>query len=54
MNRPGYMGGMGRLGTPVVAGKSIDVQRSQVDELFKSLKGGDELEETDARTFSPS
>ena len=54
MNRPGYMGGMGRLGTPAVAGKSIDVQRSQVDELFKSLKGGDELEETDARTFSPS
>ncbi|KAF8213230.1 SNF2 family N-terminal domain-containing protein [Mycena galopus ATCC 62051] len=33
--------------TPQVAGKSVEVQRSQVDELFKSLKGGDELTETE-------
>ena len=31
-------------------GKSVEVQRSQVDELFKSMKGGDELPETDPRT----
>ncbi|TFK36877.1 SNF2 family DNA-dependent ATPase [Crucibulum laeve] len=28
-------------------GKSVEVQRSQVDELFKSLKDGDELAETE-------
>ena len=28
-------------------GKSIEVQRSQVDELFKNLKDGDELPETE-------
>ncbi|OBZ79354.1 putative SWI/SNF-related matrix-associated actin-dependent regulator of chromatin subfamily A member 3-like 2 [Grifola frondosa] len=28
-------------------GKSVEVQRSQVDEVFKSLRGGDELEETE-------
>jgi hypothetical protein len=32
-------------------GKSVEVQRSQVDELFKSMKGGDELAETDPRMF---
>lgn len=32
-----------------VSGKSVEVQRSQVDELFKSLRDGDELEEMDAR-----
>nr|GAT47839.1 SNF2 family DNA-dependent ATPase [Mycena chlorophos] len=36
-----------RWTTPQVAGKSVEVQRSQVDELFKSLKGGDELTETE-------
>jgi SWI/SNF-related matrix-associated actin-dependent regulator of chromatin subfamily A3 len=30
-----------------VSGKSVEVQRSQVDELFKSLKSGDELAETE-------
>lgn len=30
-----------------MVGKSVEVQRSQVDELFKSLKDGDELEETE-------
>lgn len=30
-----------------MAGKSVEVQRSQVDELFKSLKDGDELAETE-------
>ncbi|KAH9942925.1 P-loop containing nucleoside triphosphate hydrolase protein [Amylocystis lapponica] len=38
---------MGRWTTPAVAGKSVEVQRSQVDELFKSLRDGDELEETE-------
>ncbi|KAF7306764.1 SNF2 family DNA-dependent ATPase [Mycena indigotica] len=36
-----------RWTTPQVAGKSVEVQRSQVDEVFKSLKGGDELLETE-------
>jgi SWI/SNF-related matrix-associated actin-dependent regulator of chromatin subfamily A3 len=38
---------IGRWNTPVVSGKSVEVQRSQVDELFKSLKSGDELAETE-------
>lgn len=38
---------VGRWNTPVVSGKSVEVQRSQVDELFKSLKSGDELAETE-------
>lgn len=39
-----------------MVGKSVEVQRSQVDELFKSLKDGDELEETEPSLFlhSPS
>ncbi|KAI0778401.1 SNF2 family N-terminal domain-containing protein [Trametes elegans] len=49
--RPGYVGpGSGSFrawSSPAVSGKSIEVQRSQVDELFKSLKGGDELPEAD-------
>ncbi|KAI0830531.1 SNF2 family N-terminal domain-containing protein [Trametes gibbosa] len=49
--RPGYMGPGGNAyrswSSPAVSGKSIEVQRSQVDELFKSLKGGDELDETE-------
>ncbi|KAJ7092552.1 SNF2 family N-terminal domain-containing protein [Mycena epipterygia] len=36
-----------RWSTPQVSGKSVEVQRSQVDELFKSLKSGDELAETE-------
>ncbi|KAI0689882.1 SNF2 family N-terminal domain-containing protein [Cytidiella melzeri] len=36
---------IGRWNT--VSGKSVEVQRSQIDELFKSLKDGDELPETD-------
>lgn len=31
--------------------KSVEVQRSQVDEVFKSLKSGDDLEETAARKY---
>lgn len=57
-NRP-LLGGPGQLGyagpgaggsrwnTPAVAGKSVEVQRSQAEELFKSLKCGDELEESE-------
>ena len=30
-----------------MATKSVEIQRSQVDEVFKSLRGGDDLEETD-------
>jgi len=44
---------MGRWATPTVAGKSVEVQRSQVDDLFKSLKSGDELIETEPRAFPP-
>ncbi|KAL1748579.1 SNF2 family N-terminal domain-containing protein [Schizophyllum fasciatum] len=40
-------GGGGRWSTPAVSGKSVEVQRSQVDELFKSLQGGDNLPETE-------
>ncbi|KAI0756790.1 SNF2 family N-terminal domain-containing protein [Daedaleopsis nitida] len=47
--RPGYAGPgcntFSKWSAPAVAGRSVEVQRSQVDELFKSLKGGDELEE---------
>lgn len=34
-----------------VSGKSVEIQRSQVDELFKSLRDGDELEEAEPRMF---
>ncbi len=37
-----------RLPTPV-SGKTVEVQRAQVDELFKNLRGGEELEETEPR-----
>ena len=49
-NRLGYSppGNMiNRWSTPAISGKSVEVQRSQVDELFKSLKTGDELAETE-------
>ncbi len=36
-----------RWSTPNSSGKSVEVQRSQVDELFKTLKDGDELAETE-------
>ncbi|KAG5351081.1 hypothetical protein C0989_008066 [Termitomyces sp. Mn162] len=32
---------------PSLAGKSMEVQRSQIDEVFKNLKDGDELTETE-------
>lgn len=32
--------------------KSVEVQRTQVDEVFKSLKSGDDLEETSACKFA--
>ena len=55
-NRPGYTGPglntFSKWSAPAVAGRSIEVQRSQVDELFKSLKGGDELEEATPRSSS--
>ncbi|KAF9015548.1 SNF2 family N-terminal domain-containing protein [Cyathus striatus] len=34
-----------RWSTPGSSGKSVEIQRSQVDELFKSLKDGDDLAE---------
>ncbi|KAL4070790.1 SNF2 family N-terminal domain-containing protein [Scleroderma citrinum] len=40
-------GNSSRWATPVVSGKTLEIQRSQVDELFKSLKSGDELAETE-------
>ncbi|KAH9176837.1 P-loop containing nucleoside triphosphate hydrolase protein [Lactarius sanguifluus] len=39
-------GNSARLPTPV-SGKTVEVQRAQVDELFKNLRGGEELEETE-------
>ena len=36
-----------RWNPPNVSGKSVEVHRSQVEEVFKSLKSGDELEETE-------
>jgi SWI/SNF-related matrix-associated actin-dependent regulator of chromatin subfamily A3 len=42
-------GNSARLPTPV-SGKTVEVQRAQVDELFKNLRGGEELEETEPRT----
>ncbi|KAM6498452.1 SNF2 family N-terminal domain containing protein [Amanita muscaria] len=36
-----------RWGTPSMPSKSVEVQRSQVDEVFKSLKDGEELAETE-------
>lgn len=47
-NRMGYGPAAGmKWGPPALAGKSVEVQRSQVDELFKSLKDGEELAETE-------
>jgi len=37
----------GRWNTPTSTTKSVEVQRSQVDELFRTLKDGDELLETE-------
>ena len=55
VNRPGYMGmpghSLSRWSAPAVAGRSVEVQRNQVDELFKSLVGGEELAEADTRKF---
>ncbi|KAL6310167.1 SNF2 family N-terminal domain-containing protein [Sparassis latifolia] len=49
--RLGYLGpggsSVGRWNAGSVSGKSVEVQRSQVDELFKSLRDGEELEETE-------
>ena len=52
-SRTDYFGPGGnstRLPTPV-SGKTVEVQRAQVDELFKNLRGGEELEETEPRAF---
>lgn len=47
-NRPGYAGpGGAAAGRWNAMGKSVEIQRSQVDELFKSMKDGDELPETE-------
>jgi SWI/SNF-related matrix-associated actin-dependent regulator of chromatin subfamily A3 len=37
-----------RWTSQAISGKSVEVQRSQVDEVFKSLRSGEELTETDA------
>ena len=36
-----------RWSAPGVTSKSVEVQRSQVDDVFKSLKNGEELQETE-------
>ena len=48
MGHPNQMTG-GRWTSPAIAGKSVEVQRSQMDDLFKSLRSGDELTETEPR-----
>lgn len=40
-----------RWTSQAVSGKSVEVQRSQVDEVFKSLRSGEELAESDAGKF---
>lgn len=42
-------GASSRWSTPTAPGKTVEVQRAQVDELFKNLRGGEELEETEPR-----
>jgi SWI/SNF-related matrix-associated actin-dependent regulator of chromatin subfamily A3 len=52
--RPSYSGPGGsssRWTAPAVSGKTLEVQRSQVEELFKSLRSGDELPETEPGNF---
>ncbi|EJD03691.1 uncharacterized protein FOMMEDRAFT_19080 [Fomitiporia mediterranea MF3/22] len=39
--------GGGGWSSPAVSGKSVEVQRSQVDEVFKNMRSEDELEETE-------
>ena len=48
MGHPAQMAA-GRWTAPAIAGKSVEVQRSQMDDLFKSLRSGDELTETEPR-----
>jgi SWI/SNF-related matrix-associated actin-dependent regulator of chromatin subfamily A3 len=38
-----------RWNQPSVSSKSVEIQRSQMDDLFKSLRSGDELQETEPR-----
>lgn len=38
--------GSNRWSTPVVTGRSVEIQRSQADEVFKCLRSGEELKET--------
>jgi hypothetical protein len=42
-------GSSSRWSTPTAPGKPVEVQRAQVDVLFKNLRGGEELEETEPR-----
>ena len=42
-----YPAGQNRWSQQAVAGKSVEVQRSQVDEVFKSLRSGEDLAETE-------
>lgn len=44
---PSPMASSSRWSTPTTSGKTLEIQRSQVDDLFKSLKSGDELAETE-------
>lgn len=40
-----------RWTSQAISGKSVEVQRSQVDEVFKSLRSGDDLTETEAGEY---
>ena len=51
IGRPNHSSsGASRWGTPSIAGKSVEVQRTQAEEVFKSLRSGEELEETEPST----
>ena len=54
-SRPTYSGAVANnWSMPSVSGKSVEVQRSQMDEVFKSLRSGDDLEETEPSAYPPS
>uniref|UniRef100_A0A0W0FGG1 Dna repair protein rad5 n=1 Tax=Moniliophthora roreri TaxID=221103 RepID=A0A0W0FGG1_MONRR len=46
-NRHNAFATANRWTVPAVSGRSVEVQRSQVDELFQSLKRGDDIVETE-------
>lgn len=52
MGHPAQMAAS-RWSAPIVPGKSVEVRRSQMDDLFKSLRSGDELTGIEPRQCTP-